>query len=191
MKAETSTHGTAESAPSIHDIEASIALVELPPADLDDRSLFVERVLPASVTLERYARADYEPLASMTRSATGRRREVRRGFGHDHAAGERRLAGEAADLLPGRLRAREVLVARVTVSGAMRGSRPRSPFHGRFTSRAPARRSGNIRSRRWPSRSEDWIARFRGPVTSFAGPRISALPRSNWPAVEVGRSCTQ
>ena len=65
----TSTQGGAESAPSIHDIEASIALAELPPADLDDRSLFVERVLPASVTLARYARAAYEPLASMARSA--------------------------------------------------------------------------------------------------------------------------
>jgi alpha-amylase len=63
----TSTQG--ESAPSIHDIESSIGLVELPPADLDDRSLFVERVLPASVTLERYARAAYEPLESMARSA--------------------------------------------------------------------------------------------------------------------------
>jgi hypothetical protein len=55
------------SAPSIHDIEASLALGELPPADPDDRALFVERVMAAGTTLEEYVRSEYEPLASMAR----------------------------------------------------------------------------------------------------------------------------
>ena len=62
-----SIQSEAESAPSIHDIEASLALRELPPADHDDRALFIERVLPAWVTAERYAQGDYESLASTAR----------------------------------------------------------------------------------------------------------------------------
>lgn len=57
----------AGSAPSIHDIEASLRLAELPPVDLDDRAIFIERVLPASVTAEAYARGEYEPVASTSR----------------------------------------------------------------------------------------------------------------------------
>lgn len=57
----------AESAPSIHDIEASLALVELPPADRDDRALFIERVLPSRTTFEAYAQGEYETLASTAR----------------------------------------------------------------------------------------------------------------------------
>jgi alpha-amylase len=60
----SSTHGEAESALSIHDLEDSLALSELPPADLDDRALFIERVLPGSVTLASYERSDYQPIAS-------------------------------------------------------------------------------------------------------------------------------
>ena len=60
----TGTETAAESAPSIHDIEASLALSEMPPADPDDRALFIERVLPDSVTLDAYARGEYKPLAS-------------------------------------------------------------------------------------------------------------------------------
>jgi hypothetical protein len=59
-----SASSSKQTAPSIHDIEASIALGELPPVDLDDRALFIERVLPGSVTLESYVRGQYEPLAS-------------------------------------------------------------------------------------------------------------------------------
>jgi hypothetical protein len=53
-----------DSAPSIHDIEESLALAELPPIDLNDRALFIERVLPAAVTLDLYQRGEYTPLAS-------------------------------------------------------------------------------------------------------------------------------
>lgn len=57
----------ASSAPSIHDLEEALSLGELPPADLDDRALFIERVLPDSVTLETYSRAEYQPLATTAR----------------------------------------------------------------------------------------------------------------------------
>jgi len=62
-----STQSKSESAPSIHDIEESLSLGELPPADLDDRALFIERVLPAWTTIEAYTQAEYEPLASTAR----------------------------------------------------------------------------------------------------------------------------
>ena len=56
-----------ESAPSIHDIEASLTLGELPPIDLDDRALFIERVLPDTVVQESYSLGEYTPVASMAR----------------------------------------------------------------------------------------------------------------------------
>jgi alpha-amylase len=62
--AGSSTERKAESAPSIHDFEESLALKELPPADRDDRALFIERVLPASVSFDSYQRGTYEPIAS-------------------------------------------------------------------------------------------------------------------------------
>lgn len=66
-EAAVSTRSDAESALSIHDIEASLALVELPPIDRDDRALFIERVLPGWVTIERYVQGDYESLVSTAR----------------------------------------------------------------------------------------------------------------------------
>ena len=54
----------AQSAPSIHDIEKSMALTELPPVDLDDRAVFIERVIGSDVSGESYAAAAYEPLWS-------------------------------------------------------------------------------------------------------------------------------
>lgn len=59
----------AGSAPSIHDLEESLALSELPPADLDDRALFIERVVSDEVTLDAYSRAEYSPIASSARLA--------------------------------------------------------------------------------------------------------------------------
>ena len=58
-----------DSAPSIHDIEGSLTLGELPPVDRDDRALFVERIMPDAVTLESYAQGDYAPVMSMARVA--------------------------------------------------------------------------------------------------------------------------
>jgi hypothetical protein len=57
----------AESAPSIHDIEEALTLGELPPIDLDDRALFIERILPEALTAEAYEAGDYTPLTSMAR----------------------------------------------------------------------------------------------------------------------------
>lgn len=54
---------------SIHDLEHSMTLVERPAIDLDDRALFVERILGADVTPAQYARADYTPLSSWARSS--------------------------------------------------------------------------------------------------------------------------
>jgi alpha-amylase len=56
-----------EGAPSIHDIEEGIRLEERPPVDLDDRALFVDRVLAGGVSLEAYARGDYQPVRSWAR----------------------------------------------------------------------------------------------------------------------------
>jgi len=39
----------------------------MPPVDLDDRALFVERVLAATVTFAEYARGEYAPIASSAR----------------------------------------------------------------------------------------------------------------------------
>src|SRR5918992_3704091 len=41
--------------PSIHDIEEGIRLDRRPPVDLEDRALFLERVLPGDLSLEHYA----------------------------------------------------------------------------------------------------------------------------------------
>jgi alpha-amylase len=57
---------TAGSAPSIHDIEASLRLSELPPIDLDDRAIFIERILPGSLDAASYMNGTYQPVASMS-----------------------------------------------------------------------------------------------------------------------------
>ena len=53
-----------DGAPSIHDLEHAMTLIERPAIDLDDRGLFVDRILGAHVTPDRHARADYTPLKS-------------------------------------------------------------------------------------------------------------------------------
>ena len=54
-------------APSIHDLEHGLVLDELPPIDLDDRAIFVERVLSGDTTATAYADAAYAPVASAAR----------------------------------------------------------------------------------------------------------------------------
>ncbi len=63
---EAATPGPAasEGAPSIHEIEKAVRLVRLPPVDRDARALFVDRVLPGGLTLDRYASDEYEPITS-------------------------------------------------------------------------------------------------------------------------------
>jgi alpha-amylase len=58
-----------DAAPSIHDTEHQVRLAELPPADLDDRAIFIERVVGADVTLEAFVACRYTPLASFAPSS--------------------------------------------------------------------------------------------------------------------------
>lgn len=51
-------------AASIHDIEASVRLDELPPTDAVDRAIAIERVLAPSVGAAAYERGDYQPAYS-------------------------------------------------------------------------------------------------------------------------------
>ncbi len=112
-----SSRSEAASAPSIHDIEESLALPELPPADLDDRALFVERVLPASVTHAKYARAEYVPLDSMAHQRMSAEVVCDEDLVRVMLVRERRLDEQGADLLTRRRRAGEVLVAAVAIPG--------------------------------------------------------------------------
>jgi hypothetical protein len=50
--------------PSIHDIEEGIRLDRRPPADPEDRALFLERVLGGALSLEHYSLGDYSPVRS-------------------------------------------------------------------------------------------------------------------------------
>ncbi len=56
------THAT-DGTPSIHDIEAAARLQRLPPIDPCDRALFVDRVLAADLTLDRYASGAFDSVA--------------------------------------------------------------------------------------------------------------------------------
>ena len=74
LKSETSSKDGAhakgsDGAPSIHDLEHAMTLTERPAIDLDDRALFVERILGADVTAAQHARADYTPLHSWARTS--------------------------------------------------------------------------------------------------------------------------
>ena len=52
---------------SIHDIEAGLRLEARPPLDLDDRALFVDRVLPRGLGREEYVAGDFRALRSWAR----------------------------------------------------------------------------------------------------------------------------
>lgn len=54
----------ARGAPSIHHLERAMRPGERPPVDREDRALFLDRVLPAGLTLEQYRTGAYEPLKS-------------------------------------------------------------------------------------------------------------------------------
>ena len=55
-------HDPATGAPSIHDLETSMRLNELPPLDPEPRALIRERALGPDVDETMYARGDYDPL---------------------------------------------------------------------------------------------------------------------------------
>jgi alpha-amylase len=64
----TTSEEPASGTPSIHDIEKGVRFERLPPADADERALFVDRVLPGPLLLEGYSRGEYEPHASWART---------------------------------------------------------------------------------------------------------------------------
>ena len=66
-------------AASIHAIEEGLRLDVRPPVDVDDRALFVDRVLPRGATLEDYARGGSWAIVSWARRRCGFTVERRRG----------------------------------------------------------------------------------------------------------------
>ncbi len=65
---EDGTHAAdADGMPSIHALEERLGFEELPPYDLEDRALTVDRVLHGGLSSEAYAAADYDPLRSWAR----------------------------------------------------------------------------------------------------------------------------
>ena len=63
---EAATQG-GEGTPSIHELEEGIRLEERPPVDRDDRALFVDRLLDGGLSLEAYARGEYDAVRSWAR----------------------------------------------------------------------------------------------------------------------------
>jgi hypothetical protein len=67
---ERAEAGSAEGGtPSIHDLEEGIRLDRRPPRDAEDRALFVDRVLPGSLSEEQYASGDYLSVRSWARTS--------------------------------------------------------------------------------------------------------------------------
>jgi alpha-amylase len=64
---------------SIHEIEQGLRLASRPPVDGEDRALFVDRILPKSLTLEQYAGGEYWPAVSWARVPAGVEVARRRG----------------------------------------------------------------------------------------------------------------
>ncbi len=67
---DSQSHGDGGTA-SIHDIEQGLRLASRPPVDTEERALFVDRVLPGSLTLEQYAAGEYWPTISWARVSAG------------------------------------------------------------------------------------------------------------------------
>jgi alpha-amylase/alpha-mannosidase (GH57 family) len=68
-KATATEKPTESGVPSIHDLEHSMILLERPAVDLDDRALFVDRIIDGEVTAEQHAKADYKPQQTWARAA--------------------------------------------------------------------------------------------------------------------------
>jgi len=64
--ASAHTEGDSSTAPSIHDLEGELRFTELPPADMDDRALFQDRILPGHLEFQAFQASKYEPLHSWT-----------------------------------------------------------------------------------------------------------------------------
>ncbi|MEO8089071.1 MAG: alpha-amylase/4-alpha-glucanotransferase domain-containing protein [Gemmatimonadales bacterium] len=75
------------------DLEEGPGLVHRPPIDTDPRALFVDRVLPASLTLEQYVGGDYWPTRSWSQSPGSFTIERQ----HDRVEIRCRFSGQAGD----------------------------------------------------------------------------------------------
>ncbi|MBA3260418.1 MAG: DUF1926 domain-containing protein [Gemmatimonadales bacterium] len=69
-EAESAGHGDGGTQ-SIHDIEQGLRLASRPPVDIHERALFVDRMLPGSLILDRYAGAEYWPTVSWAGERVG------------------------------------------------------------------------------------------------------------------------
>jgi 4-alpha-glucanotransferase len=56
--------GSENGTPSIHDLEEGLRFSELPPVDLEDRALFVDRILPEDLRLDDYRNGRFQPVHS-------------------------------------------------------------------------------------------------------------------------------
>jgi alpha-amylase len=59
--------GADDGTPSIHELEEGLRFSQLPPVDLEDRALFVERILPGDLKLDAYQGGEYQPIRSWAR----------------------------------------------------------------------------------------------------------------------------
>ncbi len=74
--------GDAKRAPSIHEIEKSLQMSELPPVDHDARALLQERVLPAKITQLEVERVTYAPVHSWAAEVFRARHFIDAGVAH-------------------------------------------------------------------------------------------------------------
>jgi len=68
---DASARGALDGTPSIHDLEHASRLERLPPVDLANRALFVDRVLSGEVTLSAYSAGEFPAVASWAETAFG------------------------------------------------------------------------------------------------------------------------
>ena len=67
-KAGSTKSAASDGTASIHDLEHSMTLAERPAVDLDDRALFVDRIISSNVTEAEHAAADYAPEKNWARA---------------------------------------------------------------------------------------------------------------------------
>jgi alpha-amylase len=62
-----SSNGGDGGTPSIHEIEEGLRLDQRPPVDAEDRAIFLDRVLPRTLSLDQYSTGDYVAIRSWAR----------------------------------------------------------------------------------------------------------------------------
>jgi 4-alpha-glucanotransferase len=183
--AAASGHGDGGTA-SIHDIEEGIRLVERPPLDAEDRALFLERILPRSLVLEEYARADYQPVLSWARApfdyAVRRRRGALEiacatGEGRERLAKLIRFGGDGEVTVryawdPGAAAADDLLSTEISLAGPLEPETTPAAEIWRFAIETVAKsergldrtRQGESLTLRWPVRLGEAAVVLRHPA---------------------------